>query len=235
MPTMPIAVPLSRQSDRLTSRQSQLGVQLPASMPLAIACPASTPLIAVSDWQQHLSSFDQFYHREAPYYSFGLSLEDVQATNTPSNSFQSATWSGALEFQHQERTEEDLLSSFTAPSSFDITTQHLSVPASFSSPHVYTHGQPGYLSSLTQFDQLEEEGSYTMSSLPGTNMSGWAQGAYNVSDRTDFGSLAHPPTSPSGIRKRRASHSRIGSSTGPSAGLSCEGCGKVFASRAERE
>jgi hypothetical protein len=197
-------------------------------------------LIAVSHWPGHPSSSEHVYHTDAPYYPFDFPFEDMPA-DTPSNSFQSEAWSGAIEFQHQGRTEEDLLSSFTAPSSFDITTQHLSVPASFSSPqvispqvvspHVYTHGQPGYLSNSTPFDQLDEEGSYAMASLPDTNMSGWAQGAYNVSDRTNFGGLAHPPIAPPGIRKRRASHSRAGSS----AGLSCEACGRVFPSRAERE
>jgi hypothetical protein len=240
VPTRPVAVPLPRQTDHLTSRQSQLGIQLPTSMPLAIQCPASTPLIAVSHWPGHPSSSEHVYHTDAPYYPFDFPFEDMPA-DTPSNSFQSEAWSGAIEFQHQGRTEEDLLSSFTAPSSFDITTQHLSVPASFSSPqvispqvvspHVYTHGQPGYLSNSTPFDQLDEEGSYAMASLPDTNMSGWAQGAYNVSDRTNFGGLAHPPIAPPGIRKRRASHSRAGSS----AGLSCEACGRVFPSKAERE
>jgi hypothetical protein len=204
-------------------------------MPLAIPYPASNPSIAVSHWPEHISSSEHIYHTDTPYYFFDFPLEGMPA-DTPSNSFQSEAWSGAVEFQHQGRTEEDLLSSFTAPSSFDITTQHLSVPASFSSPqvvspHVYTYGQPGYLSNSTSFGQLDEEGSYAMASLPDTNMSGWAQGAYNVSDRTNFGSLAHPPIAPPGVRKRRASHSRAGSS----AGLSCEACGRVFPSKAERE
>jgi hypothetical protein len=235
MPIRPVAVPSPFETDHSYTRQSHLGGPLPASMPLDIAYPANTPSVAVSQYPQHLSSSEQVYHSGASCYPFDFSLEEPPA-DTPSNSFQSATWTGALQIQHEDRLEEDILSSFTAPSSFDIRSQNLSVVASLSSPqtvspHVYTHGQLGTLNSPPQVDRFDDEGSYPMSSLPSTSMSGWAQGAYNVSDRTNFGSLAHSPIASPGARKRRASHSRAGSSTG----LSCEGCGRVFPSKAERE
>lgn len=65
---------------------------------------------------------------------------------------------------------------------------------------------------------------------PTANLSTWAQGTYNVLDRTSFGTLA-PPTMPSTPRRRRASRSR----TRSVATLACENCDKTFASRSERE
>jgi hypothetical protein len=113
---------------------------------------------------------------------------------------------------------EDPLSSFTHRSSFYITAQR--------SPGLTTLSSPQALSPYPKvFDQLdEEEGSYTTPALAGMNMSSW-DGVYNVTDRTIFGS-----SSP-GLKMRRASHSRTVSSID----LSCEGCDKVFASKAERE
>jgi hypothetical protein len=112
---------------------------------------------------------------------------------------------------------EDPLSSFAGTSLFDITTQHLPGLATPSSPHA--------LSSIAKvMDQLdEEEASYKTPALAGTNRPSWD--GYGWTEQTNFGS------SSSDLKKRRASHSRAGSSID----LSCEGCDKVFASKAERE
>jgi hypothetical protein len=61
------------------------------------------------------------------------------------------------------------------------------------------------------------------------NLSAWAQGTYNVLDRTSFGSLAPPATTPT--KRRRTSRSRSRSV----ATLACENCDKIFASKSERE
>lgn len=61
------------------------------------------------------------------------------------------------------------------------------------------------------------------------NLSAWAQGTYNVLDRTSFGSLAPPATTPT--KRRRASRSRSRSV----ATLACEDCDKTFGSKSERE
>jgi hypothetical protein len=101
---------------------------------------------------------------------------------------------------------EEPLSSLTAPSSFDIATQHLSELAH-------------------SFDQFDEEvASYKTPALAGTNMLSWD--GYGWTDRSNvIGS------SSLGLKQRRASRSRAGSSID----LSCEGCDRVFASKSERE
>jgi hypothetical protein len=132
---------------------------------------------------------------------------------------------------------EDPLSSFAAASSFDVTTQHLSVLASLSSPQVvpphaydaYAFKHLDHLTNPLQVNQLDEkEGSYLTTALASTRISGWAQNAYNMSDRTTFGSLA--ALAP-GLRKRSASHPRAEFSTG----MSCKVCDRVFASKSDRE
>jgi hypothetical protein len=114
-------------------------------------------------------------------------------------------------------SREDTLFPFTDPSSFDVTTQRLPGLATPSSPHA--------LSSIAKvMDQLdEEEASYKTLALAGTNRPSWD--GHGWTEQTNFGS------SSSDLKKRRASHSRAGSSID----LSCEGCDKVFASKAERE
>jgi hypothetical protein len=64
---------------------------------------------------------------------------------------------------------------------------------------------------------------------PAANLSTWAQGTYNVLDRTSFGSLAPPAATPA--KRHRGSRSRSRSVTT----LACENCSKTFASRSERE
>lgn len=224
---------------RLPAGRPLLRVHPPSSMPLAIPSPVSTPSIAVSQWPQRASFPEQFGYINSPDTFIDFSFDDVLA-NTPSNSYHSTTssWMPRSEdqgFQHPSWPEEDLQSSFTAPSSFEMATQYLSNPASFTSapmavPHAQPHQELDILGGLQQFEDLYEKRSQLAIPLPGANVSSWAQGAYNVLDRTDFGSLAQP-AAPPGLRRRRASYSRAGSSTS----LSCESCGRLFTSRSERE
>lgn len=223
---------------RLSAGQPILRVHPPASMPLAIPSPMNTPSIAVSQWPQHESFPEHYGYTNSPDAFADFSFDDVPA-NTPSNSYHSNTssWMPRSEhqgFQHLSWPEEDLVSSFTAPSSFEMATQYLSDPASFTSAPMVVPAQPhqelDIIGDLHQVESLYEKRSQLAIPLLGANVSNWAQGAYNVLDRTDFGGLAQP-AAPPGLRRRRASHSRAGSSTS----LSCESCGRVFTSRSERE
>lgn len=218
-------------------------VPLPASMPQTIARPMDTPSIAVSQWPQHVShsavnhTFDAAYHSSYPMF-------DDMPMEAPSNSFQSTTlsetpWSEVQGFPYLGWPEGGFDSSLTAPSSFELPTYHLSNPASLSLPPVTNaplqpHDGQGHIGSAHQVEQLFEKRSLPSTPLPSTNMStlsSWAKGTYNVSDRTNFGKLARPGAPPPGLRKRRAVPSHAGSS----ASLSCQGCGKTFASKSEKE
>jgi hypothetical protein len=162
----------------------------------------------------------------------------------PSNSFQStilseAPWSEVQDFQYLRWPEGDYHSSLTAPSSFEVPTYHVSNPASLSLPMATNapaqpHDDPGHIGTAHQVEQAFEKRSLPSTPLPNTNMStlsSWAKGTYNVSDRTNYGKLARPGAPPPGLKKRRAVPSHAGSSTS----LSCQDCGKTFASKSEKE
>lgn len=219
-------------------------VPLPASMPQTIARPMDTPSIAVSQWPQHVShsavdhTFDATYHSSYPTFDYDMPME------APSNSFQSTTlsetpWSEVQGFPYLGWPEGDFNSSLTAPSSFELPTYHLSNPASLSMPlvtnaPVQSQDELDRTDDARQVEQLFEKRRLPSAPLPDANVStlaSWAKGTYNVSDRTNFGKLARPGAPPPGLKKRRAIPSRAGSS----ASLSCQGCGKTFASKSEKE
>lgn len=220
--------------------QTMQSMQHSASVPQTIARPMDTPSIAVSHWPQHVSYPSQLQHTDAPYYSLDL-LFNGPPTDTVPNSFQSTTlsgmpWSEAQEFQCLGWPEADLGYTATAPSSFDVETPFLSNPPSFSSPKmvrppVYEGEELGHIDDLQQVDPVFEKRILTTTPLAGTNVSSWARGTYNVSDRTNFGKLVQPGIAPPGPKKRKVAQSNAGSSTS----LSCGGCGKVFASKSEKE
>ena len=241
--TRPLAVQSPCWRDSLATGGPVPEAQLPASIPQTIARPMDTPSIAVSQWSQHVSHsvvtypFDMAYHSSYPMFN-NLPME------APSNSFQStilseALWSEAQEPQYMGWLEGDLHSSHTAPSSFEVPTYHLSNPASLSLP-VLTDStmQPqddfGHIDIAHQDKSRFEKRSLPSTPLPSTNVStlaSWAKGTYNVSDRTSFGKLAGPSAPPPSLKKRKMAPSHAGSSTS----LSCQDCGKIFASKSEKE
>jgi hypothetical protein len=186
-------------------------------MPQTIARPIDNPLIAVSQWPQH-SSYPAVDHLDdVPYHCFDSMISDLP-TGTPSDSFQSTTlsgpfWSETQGFLYLSSPGEASGSSNTAPSSFDVATHRSSKPISFSSPLVAIPASP-----LHSREKVNDTGithradpsfgscSLTTSThFPDKNvsmLSHWAQGIYNVSDRTIFGDLASPGAPPPGLRRR---------------------------------
>lgn len=241
--TRPMAIQSPCWGDSLAIGGPLPGVQLPASMPQTIARPIDTPSIAVSQWPQHVSHSAVGYDFDAAYHSSYPMFNDLPM-EAPSNSFQSTTlsetlWSEAQDVQYMGWPEGDFHSSLTAPSSFEVPTYHLSNPASLSLPPVTNAPvQPqadlGHVGNAHQNEQMFEKRSLPSTPLPNTNMStlsSWAKDTYNVSDRTSFGKFARPVAPPPSLKKRRAAPSHAGSSTS----LSCQGCGKTFASKSEKE
>jgi hypothetical protein len=119
-----------------------------------------------------------------------------------------------------------------APTDFSFKTPLSTPPANRSHlphaklrPRSYQGGDPHQQELCTS--SFEGQSLFARDST--ANLSAWAQGTYNVLDRTSFGSLA-PPTTPT-PRRRRASRSR----TRSVATLACENCNKTFASKSERE
>jgi hypothetical protein len=247
-PSVETARPLAIQSphwrNSLAAGESLPGAQLPASMPQTIARPMDTPSIAVSQWPQHVSHSAVDYRFDAAYHSSYSMFNDLPM-EAPSNSFQSTTfseapWSEAQDFQYAGWPEGDFQSSLTTPSSFEVPTYHLSNPASLSLPMVTNapvqpQDEIDNIGTAHQVEQMFEKRSLPSMPLPNTNvstLSSWAKGTYNVSDRTNYGKLARtagaPPPS---LKKRRAAPSHAGSF----ASLSCQDCGKTFASKSEKE
>ena len=241
--TRPLTIQSPPRRDGLTIEGPPLRAQLLASMPQTVARPMATPSLAVPYWPQHLSQSAVDYHFDAAYQTSFPAANNL-LPEAPSNSFQSTTfsgapWSEAQDFQYLGCPKEDLDFSLTAPSSFEVPTHNWSNPASFSLPPVADapvrpHDQLHLTSSPHQIEHLFEKRSLPSPQLPSTNVSTlftWAQGPYNVSDRTSYGQLARPGAPPPGPRKRRVTPSHVGSSTS----LSCPGCGKTFASKSEKE
>ena len=238
-----MAIQVPYRTDRLAVEQSLLGVHLPASMPQTIARSMITPSIAVSQWPQHTSQFAVSHSIDIPYHWTDPPPNDMPIA-TPSNSFQSTTlsgvpWSEPQELQHLSWHEGDLDPSLlTAHSSFEFAPHHLSNPTSFSLPPVADaplHPQDlDCIGDTHQVDQVFARRSLTTTPRPGANMSTlsrWAQGTYNVSDRTNFGTLAGQSIPPPGPKRRKTTQSHAGSSTS----MSCEECGKSFNSKADKE
>jgi hypothetical protein len=229
-------------TDNLTTGQPRLCGQLPASMPQTITRPIETPSIDVSKWPQHLSHSAMEHHGDASRQWFDPLRIDL-SIETPSHSFQSTTWSGTLgseaqAFQYLGSPGGDLDPVVTAPSSFDFVTHSPSKSIFLSSPKeevppAYPQEKVDHIDNSPEASNIFARRSVTARPLPGTNMSTlsrWAQGTYNVSDRTSFGELANPGAPPLGQKKRRVAPSVAGSSTS----VTC-GCGKVFASKSVRE
>jgi len=214
-------------------------------MPQTIVRPIDNPLIAVSQWPQHSSYSAVDHFDDVPYHCLDWMISDLPI-GTPSNSFQSTTLSGPLwsetqGFLHLGSPGENSGSLNTAPSSFDVTTNRSSKPISFSSPLVANPASPLHLrekvndtASMHGADPSFGKRSLTTSThFPDTNvstLSHWAQGTYNVSDRTNFGELAGPGAPLPGLRRRGVALSHAGSSTS----VACN-CGKVFASKSDKE
>lgn len=239
----PLAIQSPYERDSLATGGPVPGEQLPASMPQAIARPMDTPSIAVSQWPQHVSQSAVGYPFDAAYHSSYPMFNDLPM-EAPSNSFQStilseAPWSEVQDIHYMGWPEGGLDYSLTTPSSFEVPTYHISNPASLSSPLVTDAPvQPqvdfGPIGNAHQDEQMFEKRSLPSTPLPNTNLStlsSWAKDTYNVSDRTSFGNFARPAAPPPLLKKRRAVPSHAGSSTS----LSCQGCGKTFASKSEKE
>ena len=241
--TRPLAIQSTYGRDSLATGGPVPGEQLLASMPQTIARPVDTPSIAVSQWPQHVSHSAVGYHFDAAYHSSYPMFNDPPM-EAPSNSFQSTTmsealWSEPQDFQYMGWPEGGLDYSLTTPSSFEVPTYHISNPASLSLPPVNNAPvQPqddfGHVGNAHQDEQMFEKRSLPSTPHPSTNvstLSSWAKDTYNVSDRTSFGKFARPVAPPPVLKKRRAVPSHAGSSTS----LSCQGCGKTFTSKSEKE
>jgi len=233
--TRPLAIQSPYWENSLATGGPAPEAQLPASMPQAIGQPMDMPSIAVSLTADY--PFDMVYHSSYPM------LNDLPM-EAPSNSFHStilseAPWSEAQESQYMGWPEGDFSFSHTAPSSFEMPTYHLSNPASLFLPVVNNlptqpQNEIGNIDNAHQDEERFEKRSIPSPPLPSTNVStlaSWAKGTYNVSDRENFGKLARPGAPPPSLRKRRAAPSHAGSSTS----LSCQGCGKTFTSKSEKE
>lgn len=241
--TRPMAIQSPYWRDSLATGAPVPGEQLPASMPQTISRPMDTPSIAVSQWPQQVSHSAVGYPFDAAYHSSYPMFNDMPM-EVPSNSFQSTTlseapWSEAQDFQYMGWPEGGFDYALTAPSSFEVPTYHLSNPASLSSPLVTSapmqpQNDVGHIGIAHQVEQMFEKRSLPPTPLPSTNVStlaSWAKDTYNVSDRTSFGKFARPVAPPPVLKKRRAVPSHAGSSTS----LSCQGCGKTFTSKSEKE
>lgn len=249
-----LAIPPADMPSRLASFQGSIQMKLPSaqqllpdmqlpapSIPQTTAYTVDVPTIDVSQWPQYGYNPEQDNFPVADYDLPGSHYDDDFLTNTPSNSFQSTgsfrrLWSRSLGSSLLGRLDEDLLSLNTAPSSFDFSAQsfsgHPSLPvAAVPFPHVHPRNEIDQGGSIDQLASTHQGANQMTTPYGGTNVSSWTQGAYNVSDRTNFGGLAPEPSAPPGPRRRKASHSRTGSATA----LPCERCGKMFASKSARE
>ena len=223
-------------------------VHVPASMPLPIptfqtGVPSTAPSkrlqwasLPEHDQGAFTQGFDNAF--STPHDSMLLSIP----TASPFSAYSTqSSWSNQHSFAQHTGPTYAPLTPMTDQSSFNIAPKDFSFQTPLSTPPA-SRSVGSHISFLVesardgnpqqrkqQHASPSESQSQGIAQDSNTNLSTWAQGTYNVSDRTSFGTLAPPATTPT--RRRRTSRSRSRSV----ATLACENCSKTFTSRSERE
>ena len=220
-------------------------VHVPASMPLPIptfhtGAPSTAPskrLQWASLPEHDQGAFTQGFDNDfsTPHDSMLLSIP----TASPFSAYSTqSSWSNQHSFAQHTGPTYAPLTPMTAQSSFNIAPKDFSFQTPLSTPPA-SRSVGSHISFLVESardgnpQQQKQQHAESQSQCVGqdstANLSTWAQGTYNVSDRTSFGTLAPLATTPT--RRRRTSRSRSRSV----ATLACENCNKTFTSRSERE
>jgi hypothetical protein len=225
-------------------------VHIPASMPLPIptfqnGAPSTAPskrLQWASLPEQDQGVFVQEFDNAFPTTPDCMRLSIPTASPFSTYSTQSS-WSNQNSFAQHNGPTYAPSTPMTAQSSFNIAPMDFSFQTPLSTPPPTSRSVGSHISFLIESardgnpqqrnqEQTSPSGSQSQEVAQDTtvSLSTWAQGTYTVLDRTSFGTLAPPATTPT--KRRRASRSRSRSVV---ATLACENCNKTFTSRSERE
>jgi len=222
-------------------------VCVPASMPLpiptyqtgAFSTMPSRRLQWASLPEQDLGIFTQGPDDTLPITNDCMLLGIPSASPFSAYSTQSS-WSNQHSFAQHSGPTYAPSTPITAQSSFNVEPMDFSFQTPLSTPpasrsvgsHIsflVENARNGNSHKHTQHASPFESQSQGIAQDLTANLSSWTQDTYNVLDRTGFGTLAPPATTPA--RRHRTSRSRSRSV----ATLACENCNKTFASRSERE
>jgi hypothetical protein len=224
-------------------------VHVPASMPLPIptfqtGAPPTAPskrLQWASLPEQDQGAFTQEFDNAflTTHDCMRLSIPTASPFSTYSTQ---SSWSNQHSFAQHNGPTYAPSTPMTAQSSFNIAPMDFSFQTPLSTPPPTSRSVGSHISFLIESarDGNPQQRKQQHASPSGiqsqgvaqdttVSLSTWAQGTYNVLDRTSFGTLAPPATTPT--KRRRASRSRSRSV----ATLACENCNKTFTSRSERE
>lgn len=234
------------QPQQPTGIQASFSAPIPASTPRNIAArPTNVPEIAVSDWSPYGETSARLEMARIPRSAPQYAHEDI--FNTPSTSFRStesafSPWYDETGFEYLARPDLDLHSPITSQSPLSFAGPQIwsgrSVPApqamsqDFRAARSYAASSSGPQQLNISFEEPIAQTTVHCTERDGSDLNKWVQGAYTVSDRTQYGSLVPRAGYPS-PRRRRVSRSRAGSTVSLSCGH--EGCDKTFPSKSARE